>query len=49
MVTDELVDRALELVARGGGNYEYFFAKLKSPDWIAPLQKKDAFRILQQR
>lgn len=42
-VTDELVDRALELVAESGGNYEYFFAKLTSPDWIAPLQRKGRF------
>lgn len=43
MVTDETVQRALELVAKGGGNYGYFFGKLKSPDWIAPLQKKGRF------
>ena len=43
MVTDELVDRALKLVAERGGNYEYFFAKLASPDWIAPLQKRGRF------
>ena len=28
MVTKEMVDRALALVAEGGGNYEYFF-----PTW----------------
>ena len=43
MVTDELVDRALKLVAERGGNYEYFFAKLTSPDWIDPLQKRGRF------
>lgn len=43
MVTDELVDRALEVVAKGGGNYEYFFAKLNSPDWIEPLKKRGRF------
>jgi hypothetical protein len=43
MVTDELADQALEVVARGGGNYEYFFAKLSSPEWIAPLQKRGRF------
>jgi hypothetical protein len=43
MITDDLVDRALKLVAERGGNYEYFFAKLTSPDWIAPLQKKGRF------
>ena len=40
MITDELVDRALAVVAESGANYEYFFAKLTSPDWIVPLQKK---------
>jgi hypothetical protein len=30
-------------VAKGGGNYGYFFGKLKSPDWIAPLHKKGRF------
>lgn len=43
MVTDELVDKALQVVAKGGGNYEYFFAKLNSPDWIVPLQKRGRF------
>ena len=43
MITDELVDRALKLVAERGGNYEYFFAKLTSPDWIVPLQKRGRF------
>ncbi|MGB8890408.1 MAG: hypothetical protein WCC87_27020 [Candidatus Korobacteraceae bacterium] len=43
MVTDEKVAKALELVAKGGGNYEYFFSKLTSPDWITPLQKKGRF------
>src|SRR5271166_4081088 len=43
MVTDEVVEKALALVAKGGGNYEYFFGKLTSPDWIAPLQRKGRF------
>lgn len=43
MITDELVDRALMLVGERGGNYEYFFAKLTSPDWIVPLQKRGRF------
>ena len=40
MVTDELVDRALEIVAEGAANYHYFFANLNSPDWIAPLKRR---------
>jgi hypothetical protein len=43
MVNEELVDQALKIVAERGGNYEYFFAKLASPDWIAPLQKRGRF------
>ena len=48
MVTDEKVEKALALVAKGGGNYEYFFSKLTSPDWIAPLQRRVGSRILLQ-
>jgi hypothetical protein len=43
MVNEETVAKALELVAKGGGNYEHFFGKLTSPDWIEPLKKKERF------
>src|SRR5579862_5165431 len=43
MVTDEMVAKALALVEKGGGNYEYFFSKLTSPEWIEPLKKKGRF------
>ncbi len=43
MVTDELVDKALEVIKKGGENYQYFFAQLNSPEWIAPLQKRGRF------
>lgn len=43
MVTDELVDRALKILAEGAANYHYFFANLKSPDWIAPLKRRGRF------
>jgi hypothetical protein len=43
VVTDELVDRALEIVAEGAANYHYFFANLNSPDWIAPLKRRGRF------
>jgi hypothetical protein len=43
MVTDEQVAKALALVSKGGGNYEYFFSKLTSPEWIAPLQRQGRF------
>lgn len=43
MVTKQMVDRALALVAAGGGNYEYFFSHLNSPDWIEPLKECGRF------
>jgi len=43
MLSDTIVDRALVLVAEGGGNYEYFFSQLKTPDWIAPLNERGRF------
>lgn len=43
MPTDVQVDRALELIQKSGGNYQYFFEKLTSPAWIEPLTKKGRF------
>ncbi|HEV2418034.1 MAG TPA: hypothetical protein VGX94_09525 [Terriglobia bacterium] len=43
MVTKQMIDRALALVAEGGGNYEYFFSHLNSPDWIEPLRECGRF------
>lgn len=43
MPTDAQVDKALELIQKGGGNYEYFFNRLSSPAWIAPLSKRGRF------
>jgi hypothetical protein len=43
MVNEEIVTKALELVAKGAGNYEHFFGKLTSPDWIEPLKKRERF------
>jgi hypothetical protein len=43
VVTDELVDRALTILADGAANYHYFFSKLESPDWIAPLKRRQRF------
>lgn len=31
MPTDVQVEKALELIQKSGGNYEYFFEKLSSP------------------
>jgi hypothetical protein len=43
MPTDAQVDKALELIQKSGGNYQYFFAKLTSPVWIEPLAKRGRF------
>jgi hypothetical protein len=43
MPTDAQVDKALELIQKSGGNYEYFFEKLTSPSWIEPLSKRGRF------
>jgi hypothetical protein len=43
MPTDVQVDKALELIQKSGGNYEYFFEKLSSPAWIEPLAKRGRF------
>jgi hypothetical protein len=43
MVNEEMVTKALKLVAKGSGNYEHFFGKLTSPDWIEPLKKAERF------
>ncbi len=43
MVNEEIVTKALELVAKGAGNYEHFFGNIASPDWIEPLKKRGRF------
>lgn len=43
MITEEKVDKALELIGKGAGNYEYFFSKLGSPSWIEPLSRRGRF------
>lgn len=43
MPTKAQVDKAIELIQRGGGNYEYFFGQLSSPSWIAPLAERGRF------
>ena len=44
MLSEEKVDKALELIGKGAGNYEYFFSKLGSPAWIEPLSRRGRFR-----
>jgi hypothetical protein len=43
MPTKAQVDRAINLIQKGGGNYEYFFGQLSSPSWIAPLAERGRF------
>jgi len=43
MPSEAQVDRAIALILKGGGNYEYFFQQLSNPSWIAPLAKRGRF------
>jgi hypothetical protein len=43
MPSELQVDKAIALIQKGGGNYEYFFEKLSSPTWIEPLAKRGRF------
>lgn len=43
MPSELQVDKALALIQKGGGNYEYFFEQLSKPSWIAPLAKRGRF------
>ena len=43
MPTEVQVERAIALIQKGGGNYEYFFQQLSNPSWIAPLAKRGRF------
>ena len=43
MPSELQVDKAITLIQKGGGNYEYFFEKLSSPTWIEPLAKRGRF------
>ncbi len=44
MITDQLLRKGLDLMATSASNHEYFFMKLKSPDWIEPLSKEGKFK-----
>jgi len=44
VITDELLKKGLDLMATSASNHEYFFMKLKSPDWIEPLSKAGKFK-----
>jgi hypothetical protein len=43
MPSEVQVERAIALIQKGGGNYEYFFQQLSSPSWIGPLAKRGRF------
>src|SRR2546428_13691841 len=43
VVKPEVVKKAIDSIKRVAG-YEYFFSKLKSPDWIIPLWQEGMFR-----
>jgi hypothetical protein len=43
MVSSDVVRRAIEQIRKRRVNYEYFFEKLDSPDWIEPLLKEGFF------
>lgn len=43
MIDEEAVKRALALIRKRSANYEYFFSKLDSADWIDPLDREGLF------
>ena len=43
MPTIEALERALELIARGPAQYDYFFDNLEDPTWIEPLRARSFF------
>jgi hypothetical protein len=44
VITADLLKKGLDLMATSPSNHEYFFMKLKSPDWIEPLSKAGKFK-----
>lgn len=42
-LTPDLVERAVQLIAKGAANYDYFFGRVQSPDWISPLEARGFF------
>jgi len=43
MPSPEIIERALQAIKRPA-DYDYFFGRLTSPDWISPLRLKGFFR-----
>jgi len=44
MIPESIVEQALEVIRKSRSNYEYFFSRLTSPDWLDPLYKHGFFR-----
>jgi hypothetical protein len=44
VITDELVRKSLDLMASSPANYEYFFIRLTTSDWVEPLWKAGRFK-----
>ena len=43
MIDSEVIKRALKLIRKGAANYEYFFDRLDSPEWLEPLRQEGFF------
>ena len=39
-ISEELVNRAIAEISKGSANYEYFFERLSSSEWIGPLSER---------
>lgn len=48
MIPEDVVAKALEIVGKSRSNYEYFFSRLTSPDWLEPLLERGFFRDPQE-
>ncbi|MEO0075737.1 MAG: hypothetical protein ABIK31_06490, partial [candidate division WOR-3 bacterium] len=44
MIKPEIIEKAIVLISKRYVNYEYFFNKLESPEWIIPLSQKGMFK-----
>jgi len=42
-INPELVERAIAEISKRRANYEYFFERLSSPEWITPLKQRGLF------
>jgi len=42
-INSDLVERAIAEISKRRANYEYFFERLSSPEWIVPLKQRGLF------